>query len=300
MSDSQGGSSSGSQLKMKGRSKLFTWISSKLSPHTKVRGDRKVTPTSNLSNALSQTRVNNFDEAEGQPAQLPSAAPPPVTGTSLVTGTAGSAATSALGTNSITISASAGPCLPIANSEDAAGGQLVDVAVENPVIAIGPEIQAMDPICELWNAAYEDLRANEEELIMEYEGRLQGSLPTMIASTVAFSGSRLGREKLMNTILKEKMEEVKRNTWWLKYGRKEVAVKDMVEPVVGIIKWADKYISGAVGASPAASVAWVGVSLLLPVSRSFNTYFIVGRGVDQRRLSLRYCFFSHIIMSNCN
>jgi hypothetical protein len=89
---------------------------------------------------------------------------------------------------------------------------------------------------------------------------------TMITPTLMITGSKEERQQQMAALLARKVEEAKKKTWKLKFGGKEIPVKEVVESVVGIISWADDYISGALSTNPYASVAWGGVSLLLPVS----------------------------------
>jgi hypothetical protein len=66
--------------------------------------------------------------------------------------------------------------------------------------------------------------------------------------------------------LRERVKEAEKNTWKLKFGGKEVPVKDLIQKVARILDWANQYINGAVSANPFASIAWAGVGLLLPVS----------------------------------
>jgi hypothetical protein len=77
------------------------------------------------------------------------------------------------------------------------------------------------------------------------------------------------RKDQMAVFLNKKVEEVKNNTWKLKFGGQDIPLKDLARPVVGIIEWADDYISGALSTNPYSSIAWSGISLLLPVSYQF-------------------------------
>jgi N-terminal domain of NWD NACHT-NTPase len=132
--------------------------------------------------------------------------------------------------------------------------------------ALSSKTPTLPPISELWNLAYDELRETEAKLVKEYEIALSKNLSAMVGSTVVLSGSSVGRREQMATILGGKMDEVKKNTWKLKFGDNEVPVKDLMEPVVGMVDWANDYITGAVSANPYASIAWAGVGLLLPVS----------------------------------
>jgi N-terminal domain of NWD NACHT-NTPase len=126
----------------------------------------------------------------------------------------------------------------------------------------------LGPIRELWNQAYDDLRAKEENLVKDYEAALNGNLTNVVPSE-----SNIGKEDQMKVILETKLEEVKQNMWKLQFGASDVPVKDLVQPVVGIIDWANQYINAAVSANPYASLAWAGVGLLLPVSNSSSNDF---------------------------
>ena len=139
--------------------------------------------------------------------------------------------------------------------------------------AIPDLLGSMGPIHELWSYAYDSLKETEPDLVQEYEGVLCEDLRTMVAATVSFSGSKVGRQEQMAAILKRKVAEAQKNAWRLKFGSKDVPVKDLMEPIVSIVDWADNYISDALSANPYASIAWAGVGFLLPVSIDF--YFLL-------------------------
>lgn len=132
------------------------------------------------------------------------------------------------------------------------------------------------PIHELWNLAYENLRESDEELILNYEAKLRRNFTAGLGSTLGLTlGSRADRRDQMSTILQRKMDEINRETWKLKFGSTEVQVKELVQPVLGVVNWANEFITSAVSANPSASIAWAGVSVLLPVSRTnfvFNMF----------------------------
>ena len=111
--------------------------------------------------------------------------------------------------------------------------------------------------------AYEKLRDEDRDLVTDYESRLCGDVSAGLSSTIS---SRVATQDRMQTILQRKMDEVNRKAWKLHFGRSEVQVKELVEPVLGVVDWANKYITDATSANASASLAWGGVSLLLPVS----------------------------------
>jgi hypothetical protein len=140
------------------------------------------------------------------------------------------------------------------------------------------DISAVDSLCpiyELWNQAYDDLKTQDEKLIKDYEAALCRDLATMIGSTVTLSGSKVERKDQMATLLARKVEEVKKNTWKLKFSAHDIPLKDLAGPVVSLVQWANDYISGALSANPYASLAWGGVSLLLPVSHKILTHYLM-------------------------
>lgn len=149
----------------------------------------------------------------------------------------------------------------------------------------GPSISKLDPankasdtpIDELWSLAYEHLRESDRDLIVNYEDKLCFNLAVAIGSTHGSTlrstlRSRAELRYMMKTILQRKMDEVNRDTWKVKFRSSEVQVKDLVQPVLGVINWANEYVSAAVKASPSASIAWAGISLLLPVSAKISKF----------------------------
>ena len=159
----------------------------------------------------------------------------------------------------IPASASPGP------SESKSGAAVSTIATEEPKDSNNENNDASSnlairdvPIRELWNVAYEKLREENKELLQRYEAELQRAHEV---------DSALSRQQQMDAILKQKIEEVERDSWKLKFANSEVPVKNLAEPVLGVISLANDYITGAVSGNPYASMAWSGVSLLLPVSR---------------------------------
>jgi hypothetical protein len=69
----------------------------------------------------------------------------------------------------------------------------------------------------------------------------------------------------MKALLDQKIKEVEDGTWKIKFKDHEFVIKDLVEPVIGVVEWAKEYIGSALEPSPPASIAWAGVCLLLPV-----------------------------------
>ena len=70
-----------------------------------------------------------------------------------------------------------------------------------------------------------------------------------------------------------------------------------MHPVVGTIRWANDYISNALSANPYASLAWAGVSLLLPVS-SFDLEVFIRSVPPLSHSSLDISSGIRILLSN--
>ncbi|KAL7926925.1 ankyrin repeat-containing domain protein [Trichoderma austrokoningii] len=118
------------------------------------------------------------------------------------------------------------------------------------------------PIRELWNIAYDKLRKEDERLIKDYEYKVQKNLKASISNAI---DSKISMRDQMDIILRSKMDEVNQNTWKLRFGSSEVQVKDLAQPILSVINWANTYINGALTPNLCASMAWAGVSLLLPL-----------------------------------
>ncbi|KAL7904284.1 ankyrin repeat-containing domain protein [Trichoderma velutinum] len=118
------------------------------------------------------------------------------------------------------------------------------------------------PIQELWNIAYEKLREEDSELIKTYEKKLRGN---MLAGLGSMLGSNASMRDRMQTILEHKMNEVNANVWKLKFRSSEVDVRDLVQPILGTVNLVNEYVTDAVSLNSVTSLAWVGISLLLPL-----------------------------------
>ncbi|KAI0383348.1 ankyrin [Hypomontagnella monticulosa] len=118
------------------------------------------------------------------------------------------------------------------------------------------------PIRELWDLAFERLREEDEELIADYEAKLCGNIGAGLASVVS---SKIGRRELMEAVLRRKMKDVNNESWKLKFADSELQVKDVVEPVLGLVNWVNDCLTNALVSNSYASIALAGVSLLLPL-----------------------------------
>jgi hypothetical protein len=221
-------------------SKLHIRSSSKAT--TREDGNRSTEEVETLKSSTAQARigVTDKDEPEAGGKSQAGKEPPVIKSTAISTSP-----------------------LPVTNHEESSKTQASNEEAESSQEDSSQATSAIKPIRELWNQAYDDLRAKEANLVKDYEATLYENLATMV-----ISDSIPGREGQMKIILEKKVEEVKKNMWKLQFGTSEVPVKDLVQPVIGIIDWANQYINAAVSLNPYASLAWAGVGLLLPVSNS--------------------------------
>ena len=135
------------------------------------------------------------------------------------------------------------------------------------VVIQSSEVAEETSISELWNQAYEALRETDPKLVLRYEECLSSTMSTMVGMTVTFSGiGKLQRQQQMEALLRKKIEEDKERNWSIPFGNDRIAVRDLAEPVVGIIDWVQGFVADALKSSPYGSIAWAGVCLLLPVS----------------------------------
>lgn len=130
------------------------------------------------------------------------------------------------------------------------------------ISAPSEEANELGPIRALWNEAYEELKNKNSDLATRYEAQLRESVHGMIAST-AVGG--VGKQELMKSVVDMKLQQYKDDTWKVKALGEEFLVKDMTKPLIGVIKWADKYVGQALKANPMASIGWAGVMVFVPV-----------------------------------
>lgn len=111
--------------------------------------------------------------------------------------------------------------------------------VSSPSTAPSPPQAAENlcPIHELWNQAYDELKMDEEKLMADYEGLIGRDISTIAGLTVSLSGLKVQRQEQLANLLQNKVEEVKRNAWKLKFGGKDIPVKDLAQPAVAVIKY---------------------------------------------------------------
>ncbi|PNP46217.1 hypothetical protein TGAMA5MH_02252 [Trichoderma gamsii] len=114
------------------------------------------------------------------------------------------------------------------------------------------------PIRDLWKLAYDKLRKEDEQLIKNYEAEIQKNLSAINGHII---DSKTSIRDQMDIVLRDKMNEVNDNSWEIRFGSSEVQAKDLAQPFLGVINWANEYITGALTPNPCASMAWAGLFL---------------------------------------
>ncbi|KAL7803967.1 ankyrin repeat-containing domain protein [Trichoderma afarasin] len=118
------------------------------------------------------------------------------------------------------------------------------------------------PIRELWNTAYEKLGEQDGALIADYEAKLTGSVTAGLGQSFNL---KQNRREWMQAILESKMEEVNKDDLKPGSGNFKTQAKGAMQLVLNIVNSANDYISNAASSNPYTSIAWTGVSFLLPL-----------------------------------
>ncbi|KAJ4859748.1 ankyrin repeats (3 copies) domain-containing protein [Trichoderma breve] len=102
----------------------------------------------------------------------------------------------------------------------------------------------------------------DSTLVEDYERKLQGNVSTALILPL---GVKENVREQMDIILRKKMDEVTQTAWKLKFGGAEIHMRDLLPPILAIISHANDYITASLRTNMYASIAWAGVSLLLPL-----------------------------------
>lgn len=154
----------------------------------------------------------------------------------------------------------------------------------------------------LWNRAYEQLKARDEQLIHQFEKLLAenpqvshssqalgsatdipvkrvGLLDTdphlaVQSSQTGLSGStlllaRVGtvqRQNQMKALLNEKIKNDEDAVWKLRIGDNQIVIRDQLSKIVKVVAAAKDFVGAAIASDPHAALAWTGICTLLPVN----------------------------------
>ncbi|KAF5703410.1 ankyrin repeat [Fusarium mundagurra] len=116
-------------------------------------------------------------------------------------------------------------------------------------------------IRQLWAVAYQSLREEENSPVQTFEDQIRRNMPN-IADIMS---SDANTKDWMSKVVQNQMDQVKRDTLKLRFGNFEVEAQDVVKSVLAVVDWSKDYVSKALSSNPTASIAWGGVTLLLPL-----------------------------------
>ncbi|KAG9499469.1 hypothetical protein J7337_007925 [Fusarium musae] len=116
-------------------------------------------------------------------------------------------------------------------------------------------------IRQLWAVAYKSLRDEEDSPVTKFEDQIRRDLPD-IADRMSSDQST---KEWMSKVVETQMDQVKRDTLKLRFGNFEMEAQEVVKSVLAVVNWSKDYVSKALSSNPTASIAWGGVTLLLPL-----------------------------------
>jgi len=116
---------------------------------------------------------------------------------------------------------------------------------------------------ELWDRAYDDLKANESKLIMAYEKILSRELDVDAHGSVAFELQTNRIEQTEPTIRRSQMRKLAQAG--LQKTDKEAKAKQKIGDAMQVVLSAKETVSSAIEAIPQAALAWTGVCFALQI-----------------------------------
>ena len=143
---------------------------------------------------------------------------------------------------------------PKASSDDTHKLATVDSAA---VVSEHPKVETDD----LWAEAYERCKLREKALVDDYEKHMKA----YTASAGAAHEDRFSPGKIADLIKAQRGDlDAQRLTLRLRGG--SIAIREQGEKIIRFVLWFNSTISSALASQPYASLAWSGVSIILPVS----------------------------------
>ncbi|KAF5597567.1 ankyrin repeat [Fusarium pseudocircinatum] len=116
-------------------------------------------------------------------------------------------------------------------------------------------------IRQLWAVAYHSLRDEEDSPVQAFEDQIRRNMPD-IAHRMS---SDANTKDWMSKVVQTQTDQVKRDTVKLRFGNFEMEAQEVVKSVLAVVNWSKEYVSKALSSNPTASIAWGGVTLLLPL-----------------------------------
>jgi hypothetical protein len=105
------------------------------------------------------------------------------------------------------------------------------------------------------------LQEREPELMADYKKHLASLQDGATAS------ADLSTPRSVESITKQLLEAREKKQWRVSLLGKDVKIREQAERLAKFLLWTEPIVKNAVNTQPYASLAWSGVSLLLPVGR---------------------------------
>lgn len=131
-----------------------------------------------------------------------------------------------------------------------------------PVTTTDPE---RAPRHSLWERAYEELQEENSPLIDEYEGLLSKHLTQEAGAGAEPSVASGNSQQRMKQITEQGLKHLSEARLKYTIAGKEHVVIDQVSKATKVVLAFKEFIADAIKASPEASMAWAGVSIILPL-----------------------------------
>ena len=113
---------------------------------------------------------------------------------------------------------------------------------------------------DLWEHAFQRLREREPSIVEEFEKQL---------ALIAHIGDAHKTPKLdlalIETIVKQKSDDREAKRLVFQVGEMHIKIRAVGEKIIRAILWSNTFIGAALSSQPYASLAWSGVSILLPL-----------------------------------
>ena len=166
----------------------------------------------------------------------------------------------ALGENATT----AGPALPSVGEDASGGPEPAAVADEEPMDQITARIESNLTVTEdLWSRAFKMLETEDPELTAEYTSFLKQKYA---GEETQDDASPALQTSTVRSVLDTLVEEREQKKWRFSVLGSEIVVREQVEKMLKFVMWTDDVVKPAISSEPHASLAWSGVTLVLPVS----------------------------------
>ena len=114
---------------------------------------------------------------------------------------------------------------------------------------------------DLWAEAYERCKLREHDLVGRYEQHIKAY--TSSADTT--HGDRFSPGEIAG-LIKAQRGDLDAQRLTLRLRGRSIAIREQGEKIVKFVLWFNSTISSALASQPYASLAWSGVSIILPVS----------------------------------